>query len=483
MPDGRSSPDIKVLHEQETRIGNEITNLGEKHIRKVATKPVKASPDTVSAPDIFEIEQDKDGKFPPDGVKHFVRIITPNNGQTAEEDLAIRTQSAGRADYHYPHQLIIKNKNGLQMSTIMIKGSGSERAVEKTKSPFCNKLGATDEQEGMASLYDLRLDAKNSKVLDEKGIRSRLCLGVNQLDEIEFEGKVYTPEEFLKAGFAAKADELPGIGVFAVRTPFKIEDVRYILLSCKIDQPEIGILIDHLLETTQHDDAPEFTQFYEEHHKAIQDRKSILTDFSLAFSRVMGRQAAKFEKAGAHKTTAGGKSPDSLNNFTILAESVDNVGVGWNASIAQIDIFQKELLEGMANLFPSVLTRFDNPATLVETEKQSVHQFIDGYLDEMVPEWNTVDPVSEVGKFINKQANALGVDKIDATRAYWISKLRNDAMIKEQRTAQAPKSDISEITYGLVSQIFRDKQTFEKTSKFVNGFVTTYSTEKTASPT
>ena len=102
---------------------------------------------------------------------------------------------------------------------------------------FVTNWGATDEPEGMASLYDLRLDAKNSKILDEKGIRSRLCLGVNQLDEIEFEGKVYTPKEFLEAGFVSKADELPGIGVFAVRTPFKIEDMRYILMSCKIDQP------------------------------------------------------------------------------------------------------------------------------------------------------------------------------------------------------------------------------------------------------
>lgn len=471
MPDGGFSPDITVLHEKETRVGNEIADLGEKHIRIVATKPVKASSDAVSAPDIFEIEPDTDSKLLPDGVKHFVRVITSKNDQTAEEDLAIRTQSAGRADYRYPHQLIVKNKKSSQMSTIMIKGSGSERAVEKTKSPFCNKLGATDEPEGMASLYDLRLDAKNSKILDEKGIRSRLCLGVNQLDEIEFEEKIYTPAEFLEAGLVSKTDELPGIGVFAVRTPFKIEDVRYILMSCKIDQSEIGILINHLLETTQHDEAPEFAQFYEKHHNAIQERKSILTDFSLAFSRVMGRQAASFEKVGAHKTTAGGKSPDSLNNFTILAESVDNVGVGWNASIAQIDSFQRELLEGMANLFPSVLTRFDKPAALVEAEKQSVHQFIDGYLDEMVPEWKTVDPVSEAGEFINKQASNFDVDKIDATRAYWISKLRNDAMIKERGTTQTPKSDVREITYGLISQIFRDKQTFEKTSKFVDDFV------------
>ena len=142
MPGRGSSPDITVLHEKETRVGNEIADLGEKHIRKVATKPVKASPDTTSAPDIFEIEPDTNSKLPPDGIKHFVRVIASKDNQTAaEKDLAIRTQSAGRADYRYPYQLTVKNKKSSQMSTIMIKGSGSERAVEKTTSPFCNKLG------------------------------------------------------------------------------------------------------------------------------------------------------------------------------------------------------------------------------------------------------------------------------------------------------------------------------------------------------
>jgi hypothetical protein len=143
MPDGGFPPDITaditVLHEQKIRTGNEITDLGEKHIRTVATKPVKASPDINDDPDIFEIEPE-DNNFPPDGIKYFVRVIAPKSDQTLKEDLALRTQSAGRADYRYPYPLVIKNTR-LHTTTIMTKGSGSERSVERTKSPFCHKLG------------------------------------------------------------------------------------------------------------------------------------------------------------------------------------------------------------------------------------------------------------------------------------------------------------------------------------------------------
>ncbi len=80
------------------------------------------------------------------------------------------------------------------MSVIMTKGSGSLEALKKTDSPFSIDAGK-GEIEGAATINDLRLDAHNSKILLEAGIRTRVALGVYQLQEIQIQGKNYGPDD------------------------------------------------------------------------------------------------------------------------------------------------------------------------------------------------------------------------------------------------------------------------------------------------
>lgn len=446
-----------------------LEKMGE--VKMVPTKSAKVSRDIVSDPNIFSADLPIVGgnMYTPEAIKIFARTVTGDGGEIKNKisHLSFKTSSSGRADYLLPMIFKVKSEIDVIMSTIMTKGSGSLKALKDTGSPFAKK--ARGEIEGAASISDIRLDAKNSKKLHELGIRTRIALGVYSLDEIDYEGKIYSSQELLDKKIVTTKENLPGIGVFASRSALRIEDIESIMRRKKT--PEIDALIDYLIRTTQFDDAQEFQRFYQKHKKvnegngslSASKREEIVTDYVLSLSAILGRQAAKFEKIKTIKAIKGtfGENIDheTPNNVTCLGESVDNSQLINGVGAERIAEFQGSLL----NLALSIPSLMEHDTSIAETE------FLDAYLDEIVSGWqkSAIEP-----DFLATIAEMLKVSQNSAKRAYLITKIKYEGMIEENDGGEIKNSILANSVYNLVSRVLDDDRImYPKTELFFNEYL------------
>lgn len=446
----------------------------------VPTKSAKVSRDIVSDPNIFSVDLPIVGGdiYEPEATKIFARTVTGDGGEIKDKVsyLAFKTSSSGRADYLLPMIFKVKDVTDVIMSTIMTKGSGSLKALKSTGSPFAKK--ARGEIEGAASISDIRLDAKNSKMLHEAGIRTRLALGVYSLDEIEYEGKVYSPQELLDKKIVKTEENLPGIGIFASRSALRMEDVESIMRRKKAS--EIDTLIGYLVRTTEFDDAQEFQRFYQKHKQfnevngsfSANKREEIITDYALSLSTILGRQAAKFEKIKTIKAIKGtfGENIDheTPNNVTCLGESVDNSQLINGVGAERIAEFQGSLLN-LALSIPSLMEM--DPAWTRNTTLRSTAEteFIDAYLDGIMSGWqkSAIEP-----SFLATMAEMLKVSELSAKRAYLITKIKHESMMEENFGGEIKNSTLANSVYNLVSRVLDDdRNMYPKTESFFNEYL------------
>lgn len=426
------------------------------YIKPVSTEPAKVSRDIESDSFVFNSPLPISGGdiYSPDASKFFGRLIAKEGKNDGAKFLTFNTKSSGRATYFTPVLFSLEkgNKN-VVVSTIMEKGSGSVKSLNETRNPFSESEGDARKIEGMASIKDIRLDAEYSKRLFDAGVRTRVALAVFLLDEIPYEGKYYKPQEFMKLllGKNSDSDNLPGIGLFASRSAFRIRDMWELLMEEDLDSPIMEAFLLYHINLAQFDDSPELKDFGKKYKDCLKtrqirlDKKSeILGDFTLVLSRILGHQAANFEKAGAVKVNTDGDPHEILHNISTLGESMDNSQMVFGATT--------EMIAGYQNALRSVLLEVPNSATYYAKDEKIKKNFTDemwnrirrnfaeGYLDETMPGWEEgVIP----DEFVLKTTATLGITSDDVQVAYTIAK------IKSQMLAQEGKSDSTHDEYNL----------------------------------
>ena len=216
----------------------------------------------------------------------------------------------------------------------------------------------------------------------------------------------------------------------------------------------------------------------------MSERKTIMFDFCLALSGVIGRNAAGFERAKAAKGHYEGlrgmyvyeETPDNTN---CMGESVDNSEVVFGATTEQIGTFQASLLKILSNKMS--FRRFCDPQENIAIKELMAARFIDTYLDEMKPGWKEAPDEAD---FIDLESRRLSVDRMVAQRAYWVAKIKHEAIVKESQDGGASQesSDFKQSVFGLLGEVLSDFS-YEKTETFCSdysaSFITAGESEKT----
>lgn len=449
-----------------------------KFIIPVNTKPAKVLRDALSASNIFPADLPIVGGdvYSPEATEIFARVLAKTDEPSKIKYLCFKTEPEGRSHYFYP--TMFRVKDGPVMSTIMTKGSGSLDALETTGSPFSDYVGG--EIAGAATINDLRLDAKISKRLHQAGIRTRVALGVFLLEEIEYKGKVYTSDELVKEGIIKNSEDLPGLGVFASRTEFRIQNLADFFRDANLTSPETEALITYFIRTLEFDQSLEFKLIYEKYKGLVgkssamtsEERKAFFIDYFSALAKVFGEQAAKFEKIKAimdmrpQPPTPSDEEYITAHNVSCLGEIVDNSGIKFEASASDIAGFQNSLCDVL--LFALKTIDYGSSWEDVKTLERSVgRRFIDGYLDEIEPKWKNL---SIPQGFLEDIRDTLDVSEDDTRRAYWITEIKSENF----PLGRVSSFDLSEVTneltnlsYGLLSHVLPH----EKITRFLKEFV------------
>ncbi len=151
-----------------------------------------------------------------------------------------------------------------------------------------------------------------------------------------------------------------------------------------------------------------------------------------------------------------------------MAESVDNSGLKLNTTVDEIAEYQKGLFD-FAPLIPEVMNMRGTDSKLLVVGHRTRVEFIESYLDEMVPEWRISETEED---FMTLQSKDLGVDLSDARRAYWMTKAKLDKL-NEEVEDKVTRHDLAGQTYEFLSGNFKDRM-YEKTEKFVQAFFLEY---------
>lgn len=422
----------------------------------------------------------------------FARVLSSKK----DVDLSsMRPLSSGRADYFYlPGGY--KVNEGSETKTyywIMTKGSGSLIALKEKGSPFSERTKG--EIEGSATGEDVELDAANSKKLRAGDVRVRIPLGIYSLQSIEYDGKKYTPEELLSAGIITKTEESPGIGVFAVGSPLKIEDVVETLKTHGISSSQTDALLKFMAATPagveEYPLASVFYNTYKEFSvkaKLIPDnmRLRMIEDFARGFSEVLGRQIARLEKLSASIENKGLAAPGYTsfgNNITTAVEFVDNSGVQFGASSTDINTCQQLFYD----LAPEIIRHVGLSEREYNGQVADLDYFLfENYLKEMMPDWENVDipatfftELQEI--LITTLSDRPEIDISGANsstrEAYCLTKLKVEKKIAERGSVvNVSDEDMNEIER-LVYYVFHDETLAKKfIEKYKANFMQTVGT-------